>query len=272
MLTDASDSAADERASSYTRGLARHAKALVLLLLVAWTIFSTMGSLTTNRHCELLDVDCSWRLDLQHKLRLGEYSGRDFFFTYGPLAQLALSLGGALSPSEKLADSTPLLHVPEDLAGTLLLVLCLLLLPEVTAPTALVVIVGFAVLDNLTNWRAHAAVLALVVLARGLEMPHRRQRDRGAVLAGVVCFVAQLITFEAGIFAVLACGALLCADAGVQFLPASWASGPHQRPRDSARSLLFLAGTYLCSNLAIDALIHCLQTVTASSTTSTTTY
>jgi hypothetical protein len=50
--------------------------------------FSTMVFLSTNRHCELLDVDCSWRLDPQHKLRFGEYSGRDFFLRMGPLDSL----------------------------------------------------------------------------------------------------------------------------------------------------------------------------------------
>lgn len=83
--------------------LQKHRRLLTCLVIIAGILLT----LPTNSFSSIQTIDDqfnaldgSWRLELPARLQWGEWSGRDFIFTYGPLYQLTHALGLLIPPHD----------------------------------------------------------------------------------------------------------------------------------------------------------------------------
>lgn len=157
-----------------------------------------------------IPLDFSWEVGLVDKFDRGEVSGRDFFFTYGPLTQVAYASSGLLRRATPLDRSG--LSYATLLGATLLLLWASVAATPALGPAAsAAVFLIFALLLNFSfdRWnlylRGYATLAATLLLPIALTRTRTRDRWLWAGITGLGCFAAQLVSFDAGIFSLVSC-------------------------------------------------------------------
>lgn len=197
-------------------------------------------------------VDSSWMIGLTQAAQQGEISGRDLFSTYGWLFQGLGRLARALHATGSAYDSLAILLLLQNALAVALLGLCLFLIDRVGWRTLVAVPLALLFLGFIQGalHRPFSALVAVLVLWRALRAPSPRRRLAGAALASFLAFLAQLLTFEMGVFALVAgLGALAgVALLGRLRLPAEGVFPP---PRELGRMAGVFVGLFAAANLAL---------------------
>lgn len=199
-----------------------------------------------------MGIDSSWMIGLTQAAGQGEISGRDLFSTYGVLFQGLGRLAQGLHATGSLYDSLSILLFLQNLLAVGLLALCLFLIDRIGGHSVLFVMLMLLYLGFLQAalHRPLAALVAVLVLWRTLRAETQRRRLQGTAGAALLAFLAQLLTFDMGIFAVATGVAGLAALALLSRfgLPAPAAL---PRPRDLLALAATLVGTFLAANLGL---------------------
>ena len=191
---------------------AKRARVLkVVAVVAAWLLSMTALALTIppDREVAGTKLDFSWEVALADKLDHGELSGRDFFSRTGPLAQAAYGASRILRASPAL-DRAGLSYVTLLGATLTLLALIILATPSLGSGAAVVTFVIFSLLLSYSFdcWslylRTYAALGVAVVVPAALTHKTRRHRCAWAAAAGLACLAAQLVSFDAGVFSLIA--------------------------------------------------------------------
>ncbi|KAB8142686.1 hypothetical protein F8S13_14115 [Chloroflexia bacterium SDU3-3] len=134
--------------------------------------------------------------------------GRDTYFTYGPLSQLIMSLGVLLRGNSSVINGFSTGYLMFEITGVFLFSLAIMLVSQIRWHwAALIFCVGF-LLDGVLNMRQAMVLFSMALLIRALDAPPSRRRWQSA-LAGISCFIAQLMTSEIGVYTIVAaCGLL----------------------------------------------------------------
>jgi hypothetical protein len=222
--------------------LKRAAKPLVIAIFsLLWLVVSIMRVPDGIGTSTDIGIDTSWVIALPETLHQHSISGRDFHFTYGPLAQVLAYAGAAIHTPWSAIDSLPLVMLSFYTASIVLFALVLLLLDSIGWKESLIIcfaISGLNLFSEPTAFRPLALMLCAVLFYRAL-----RHGIGWSVGAGIACFGAQLLTFELGLYGVLT-AALITAVVSIE-----------RKLRTSALTCLtVVAGVYLGLNLALGLL------------------
>ncbi len=245
-----------KKASSYFVPVVikKYSKPIVLGLSALFLLIMMVVRLPDNRYCATLDLDCSWIIDGQAKLLQGVVSGRDYYFTYGPLGQIIASAGVLFRPHAAVIDRLPLLLVGFHIGTIVLLMVILACIRFVNWQTSLIIItVMFAVADFNLAMRPLISVLSVVLMARALAAPSSLRRDITFALVGAAGFLGQLVTFEIGPLIILVALCMI-----VVAFCSRWINSFLDKPafltlRQAIRTTLLVLVPYLLGNLLVSA-------------------
>lgn len=232
----------------------RYSKAIVLIVGASFLFLMMIARLPDNRHCINLDLDCSWVIDGQAKLLQGVISGRDYYFTYGPLGQAIVSVGAILRPNVEIIDRLPLLLVGFHILTILLIVTILACIPFANWRTSLVtLVVLFAVVDFNLSTRPLISTLSVVLIARALSTHSSYTRNLLCFLVGTLALIGQLVTFEIGPLIMIVSISLIIVVLLLRTI------GNITEPsiltvNQSLRAMAILTSTYLIGNLLVSVL------------------
>ena len=217
---------------------------LVLLVLFAGCITPVLlrhHAATTAPVFNLLDW--SWTLDTAYKASIGVWFGRDVLFTYGPLYQWLAS-----APSRWIGVSTGTIDATSNVVPSLVSVLAIfaglrLLLPNVS-PWRRAVFLA-VVFWSPPGIRLAICLFAFVTFVRLTDVIALRQGGivLSALVAGIICLAAFLISADAGIYCSAAL--LLCV--------AATAIVKSRTPGAVIRLCTFLAAAWLCVTIFVVA-------------------
>jgi hypothetical protein len=204
-----------------------------------------------------IGLDNSWLLALPYQLQHGQISGRDFYFTYGILAQVISVLGTLPVHGGSIIDAAGMIFLVNMLATVALVGVILALARLVNAWQVLLVAAVFMVLNiapGVVTIRELTTVACAISLGCVLAAPSASRRLLLAGIMGLVCFAAQLMSAELApftiggsvlvlvLYTVLATGKSLLSRADLL------------RGREYLTMLGVLLVTFLSSNLAIDVI------------------
>jgi hypothetical protein len=200
-------------------------------------------------------IDHAWEISLAATLAQGQLSGRDFYFTYGPLAQLVAYTGASWNDGS-LLDGFFTLQLAFQLLAVFLLCLALALVKRIGWRGVILAFFTFAMLDVLHDVAAPrmlALVVGVLVAHRALEASTPRRRLALACTAGAASFFAQLLTPEIGLVALVVNVLTLCAFAVFARIPRVSGHGGLLRPHDYARAAALVLGVHVLGNVALCA-------------------
>jgi hypothetical protein len=221
-------------------------------VVVLGSAFSLLPYLAFDRNYPV-NVDASWMMGLTAAWRQGEISGRDLYSTYGWLFQLLGAAADALhaGPSSPF-DSIPLL-VLLTLAGAMAAFGAVLLALRLPARDIALLYLAFDLLSihQAALLRIWVALLAALWAVRASAHPDRRARIRGAIGAAAVATLGQLLTFEVGIYAVVAGGGTLLLLAALSRRGLEPREGALAPPRLYLETAAWLAGAFAAANLLL---------------------
>lgn len=146
-------------------------------------------------------LDGGWQISLAALLDQGQISGRDFYFAYGPLAQIIAGLGRSINAGTAL-DGFFAIRLAFQSASILLLTLALSLIKRLNWKWVVIVMTGTMLLDALrdvASTRLLLLVLIAVMAARALAAATSARQIALAALTGGLCFAAELVTFDGGL-------------------------------------------------------------------------
>jgi hypothetical protein len=192
------------------RGLllvSRASKFLTLLLLVGVGGLAAFAQIKTDFTDQVFDLDKSWFLDLGYQLQQGHLIGRDTFFTYGPLAQVVVSLAALWQGSGSILKALSLGQFLVYGLGLVVLALCLGLIKQVRWTGALFIFLIMLAL-NLVQLRQLLVLLGVIVLNRAL-MAGAPARYWWAISAGGLWLAGWLFSLDTGFLALAAAVGLL---------------------------------------------------------------
>ena len=229
-----------------------YSKMITLVVCACILLLMMVARLTDNRYCITLDLDCSWVIDGQAKLLQGAISGRDYYFTYGPLGQVLVSVGALIRPNVPVIDRLPLLLIGFHVGTIALLIAILTCIPFANWRTSLItLVVLFAVIDFNLSTRPLITVLSTVLIARALSAPPGRFRDLLCIIVGIIAFTGQLVTFEVGPLILLVALSLIVIAFFLQLRGLFPDDSPTLNLRHTVRSILLLIVPYLIGNLLV---------------------
>src|SRR5690349_13629327 len=110
--------------------LSRTGKFWILLLLVGVCGLEAFTHIPTQLGSRSFELDHSWFLDLGYQWQQGHLLGRDAFFTYGPLAQVLVSIAAFLQGSGSILTALSLGYFLFNSVALVLLALCLGLIKQ----------------------------------------------------------------------------------------------------------------------------------------------
>lgn len=150
-------------------------------------------------------LDHSWIIGLAATLQEGQVSGRDFFYTYGVLAQVLAWLGTWLNKGQSAVDGFFAVLLCFQSAGIILFGLVLWLIKRVDWKQVALVSLAMALLGALFQYAAFRMILVLLcgVAVQRAMSSSPSSRLVSAAVAGLLCLMAQLVTVELGIQTIL---------------------------------------------------------------------
>jgi hypothetical protein len=235
-----------------------HLKALVVITwMLAISIQVTFTIRDVFTQGKILGLDTSWFIGLPAAMQDNAWSGRDFYFTYGPLWQFIALLGSGLNSSGSTIDGQPGIILASTLLEIGLIGLSIGLIKQLDTRRSLIVLAVITLLNFQGFWiilRPMAAIVCALLVQRSLAAPTTRGRLTWAVAAGGAFIAAQLISADLGAYTVggavvtLVIFSLLSRFRHYLKQPALLAPGKY---------LILLAvmlGTYLAANLLLSLL------------------
>jgi len=187
----------------------RAAKPLVIAVFsLLWLIVSIMRVPDGTGKNADIGIDTSWVLALPETLHQDSVSGRDFHFTYGPMAQVLAYAGASLHSPWSAIDSLPFIMLAFYVASIVVFASILLLLDSVGWKKCIFLYAALASLNLFsepTAFRPLALMLCAVLFHRAVRKGFRSVPKIVAwsAAAGFACFAAQLLTFELGPYGVM---------------------------------------------------------------------
>lgn len=202
-----------------------------------------------------LDVDCV--MGLAATLQQGNISGRDFHYTYGPVAQLLAWAGTSLHQSGSAFDGFGLAILVWYATAALLFGCIILAIPGLRPldcallylATLAFDLLGYYPFTDVASFRVLFVILAVVAVGRSLESDTRAGRRLWGAAAGTLCIVGQLTTIELGIQAAVA-GTLL----SLYYILKSWRQQGSTPTASYWETPALVLGAYAAGNLLISAL------------------
>lgn len=212
-MTDAPTESSESRLQRLDQWLAQHSLWVALCaLLIAWPLNITRSPFAAAQryHEDSNLVDDSWYLELPYRLSYGDWAGRDFVFTYGPLFQWVHGLGGFI-PGGTEADIVRFSGVLDATLG-LLALWGLLALTRSPLRWRLPLFFGAILTWDfiIKPWVGLAAVVATVyALSLHDQSPdgqpiNRRAKTLAWCSAASLSPIIMLYSFDLGIFSFLA--------------------------------------------------------------------
>lgn len=187
----------------------RAAKPLVIAVFsLLWLIVSIMRVPDGIAKNADIGIDTSWVLALPETLNQDSISGRDFHFTYGPLAQVLTYAGALLHAPWSPINSLPFIMLAFYVASIVLFAAILLLLDSVSWKKCIFIytaVAGLNLFSEPTAFRPLALMLCAVLFYRAVRKGFRSATAIVAwsAAAGFASFAAQLLTFELGPYGVM---------------------------------------------------------------------
>lgn len=186
--------------------MTRAAKPVVIAVFtLLWLIVSVQRVPDSIGKYSEIGIDTSWVVALPEMLHQHEISGRDFHFTYGPLAQVLAYAGASLHAPWSANDSLPLILLSFYAASVFLFAAILLLLRPMRWKHCVLIYVAVAALNLFsepTAFRPLAIVLCAVLFVHAIHSNSLSRIVAWSALTGAACFASQLLTFELGPYAV----------------------------------------------------------------------
>jgi|HigsolmetaAR202D_1030399.scaffolds.fasta_scaffold00032_30 hypothetical protein len=179
---------------------ANYPKLLALFICSIYVCIVFEVSVQDGRDCIRRDIDCSWVMDMQNKLHHGQLSGRDFFFTYGPLAQLIFSIPRFLFQKSTILNSAPYLVVGTFVVAITLLNINLLALPQIDWRGVIASMLIFGSFAGLLNLKAIYGVSTVILLTYTFTSSSFKQRTILACGVAIFIFLGQLFSFDVGLY------------------------------------------------------------------------
>lgn|GEM_PF-5389227 len=187
--------------------LSRVSKFLILLGLVVISGLGNFARIRTEFVRGDFGLDQSWLLSLGDQWHQGHIVGRDIVFTYGPLAQLLVSIAAAWQGSGSVLNAISLSYFLFRGAALIILALCLgLIKPLRWAEALFIFLVIFSL--NLMVLRPLLVLLSVILLVRALTSAASHRRG-WAVGAGGLCLAGLLFSVDTGFFALASAVGLL---------------------------------------------------------------
>jgi hypothetical protein len=211
-----------------------------------WLMVSVIRIPENPRQNADIGIDTSWVLALPEMLHNHSISGRDFHFTYGPLSQALAFAGASLHSPWSGISSLPLIIFAFLTASIVLMALVLFLIKDFGWKECLFIYAasaGLNLFSEPTAFRPLAVLLCAVILSRALESRTGFSRWTWAATAGAACFAAQCLTFELGLYSIMA---MLVTGLVWMFR----ADRTHLRQSLASIGVVFIV--YLAANLAIN--------------------
>jgi len=179
--------------------------AVVVLFSLMWIVVSVMRVPSGTGTFSEIGPDGSWALSLAAMWEQGEISGRDFYFTYGPVSQALARFGQWMHRSQSAYDSLPLILLSFHLACIVLLAVFLLWIRRLNWRHTLFIYAAATFLNLFsepTGFRVLILMLGAAAIVRTAAAGNVKQRRAWASVCGLLCLVAQLITVELSAYAV----------------------------------------------------------------------
>jgi hypothetical protein len=176
--------------------------AISVLLLLVQAIYNAPLSVVGPNG---IGLDDSWFLALPYQLQHGQVSGRDFYFTYGILAQMISFLGWLSVRGGSIIDAAGMVYFVNMLATVVAVGAILTLAKVVNAWQVLLIATVFMILGivpSVVTIRELTTVACAVFLGRALDTPRISRRVLLAGLMGLVCFASELLSADLALFTV----------------------------------------------------------------------
>jgi hypothetical protein len=228
---------------------------LKAITIIIWMVVTLVEVITViqpiNPQDKIISLDDSWLIGLPAQLQNGAWSGRDFYFTYGPLWQVITLIGSSLSNSTSI-DGSPTINLAISIVEIGLIGLSVALIRQLNARHTIILLSVIFVLNfqgAMLFARPMSTVVCILLVQRCLASPSPRNRIIWAVSGGLAFMLAQLISADLGVYTVLGAIAAL-----LFFTLASLFKDRLHRPdlltpRNYLTILGILVGTYLAANL-----------------------
>ncbi len=201
-------------------------------------------------------LDHSWIIALAATLQQGQISGRDYFYTYGVLAQIIAWLGTWLSGGNSALDSFFSILLSFQSATIILFGVLLALIRQVNWKQVLFISLAMGLLTALFQYAAFRMMLVLLcaVLLQRVMSAEAATRRMLAAFMGIVCLIAQLVTAELGIQIILAAAVVLGAYAVFAVIPLSFSGNGLLSSSHYLSVFGIILGTFVVGNLVVSIL------------------
>ena len=180
--------------------------AVVISCSVLWLLVSIVRTPNDVSNATSMSLDASWVMGLAATLQDGAIAGRDFHFTYGPVAQLVAAAGSWLNRDDSAFPALPLIMLSFWAYGVVLFAVTLLLLDPIDWKGTLLAYCAAAMLNLFsepTSFRTLTVLVEAAVLYRSLSSPFRIRSLLLAALAGFVALLAQLTSVDLALYSVV---------------------------------------------------------------------
>lgn len=202
-------------------------RAGTLLLLVCLSVVFVLAGVDLRSSVARLSLDPSWAVDMENQWLLGRVSGRDFFFTYGPLTQWIAAASRLWRHNLSPIDGWIWTPVTGQVLRYVVTALLLASLPGLRLG-ALVAGFAFTWLMPVPWFTGRQLLVALsaVLLARAITAGPR-VAWRWGIAAALAGWLGQLFTFEVIIYTVGTwIGIALAMLAARRLRPSVWTDQP----------------------------------------------
>jgi hypothetical protein len=194
----------------------QHRRALILKVgvVLLFTLVRVATIVVRNRFLGgETGLDASWLMGLPLYLQQGGWSGRDFHFTYGPVAQILGWIATSLTTSGSVFDAYRIIGALFCILTFAVLGAALLLHDRISWKHAALVCALVQALDmfsEIPSLRPALVLLGTAFVYRIVAASTVRRQFLWTGASGVLCFVSQLVTPEVAIIgAVVVVGTLL---------------------------------------------------------------
>ena len=154
-----------------------------------------------------IGIDVSWVVGLPAAFHQHYIAGRDFYFAYGPLAQVIAWTGARLHSPWSPIDSLPLILLAFGCFSIVLLGLILALITDIDATACLWIYAGITALNLFsepTSFRVLILMLAATCTYRALKSTSSNSMLKWTTATGCIAIIGQLITIELGLYSLVA--------------------------------------------------------------------
>ncbi|MBI4460503.1 MAG: hypothetical protein HY648_10660, partial [Acidobacteria bacterium] len=229
---------------------------LKVLVVLAFSFLWFLIALGRVMRPVLLNIGVDCLMGLVATFQQGSISGRDFHYTYGPVAQLLAWAGASLNGYA--FDGFGLGVLAWDTTAIFLFGAIVLFIADFSPVyIALIYVVSFALdllgwfpYSDVASFRVLFILVSVMAVGKSLASETAAGRRLWAGIGGLLCLVGQLTTIELGLYAATAATLL-----SIGYMVRSWA-GEGAALRDHLETLSLALGIYAGGNLLISGYFY----------------